>query len=110
MGWRSIGSISPGFDWVEFGEAVVGSTVVRAWSTYAQQPNGPALLRMNFYVDGIFNTQTIYPSPTKKMIEMRVPRLLIDKGIVVWYPAVKLARKTRPHVNDAWQLHLEELI
>lgn len=110
MAWRSIGSISPGFDWTEFGEAIVGSTMIRTWSTFAQQPNGPALLRMSFYIDGVFNTQTIYPSRTKRMIEMRVPRLLIDAGIVVWYPSVKVARKTRPHVNDAWQLHIEELI
>ena len=96
MAWRSVGSISPGFYWVEFGEPIVGSTVLRVWSTFAQQPNGPALLRMSFYIDGIFGTQTIYPSTTKKMIEMRVPRMLIDKGIVVWYPAVRLARKTRP--------------
>jgi hypothetical protein len=64
----------------------------------------------NLFPVNVLNTQTIYPSRTKRMIEMRVPRLLIDAGIVVWYPSVKVARKTRPHVNDAWQLHVEELI
>lgn len=109
MVWRPIGSSEPSFFWTEFGEAIVGSTFLRVSHTFAQQPNGPALLRMNF-IDGYSASYVLYPSTSKRLIEMKVPQPLIDKGIVVWYPALRLGFRTRPHENDNWQVYLEELI
>jgi hypothetical protein len=109
MSWQTLGQIEPGFNWTEFSIPVLGSTVIRVSHTYNQQPNGPALIRMNWY-DGYFGTRRIYPSQSKRVIEMRVPPLLADQGVVTWYPAIRLGYRTRPHENDNWIVLIEELI
>jgi hypothetical protein len=109
MSWQTLGQIEPGFNWTEFSIPVLGSTVIRVSHTYNQQPNGPALIRMNWY-DGYFGTRRIYPSQSKRVIEMRVPPLLADRGVVTWYPAIRLGYRTRPHENDNWIVLIEELI
>jgi hypothetical protein len=109
MSWQTLGQIEPGFNWTEFSIPVLGSTVIRVSHTYRQQPNGPALIRMNWY-DGYFGTRRIYPSQNKRVIEMRVPPLLADQGVVTWYPAIRLGYRTRPHENDNWIVLIEELI
>jgi len=109
MSWQSLGEIEPGFNWTELGIPVLGSTVIRVSHTYSQPPNGPALIRMNWY-DGYFGTRRIYPSQNKRVIEMRVPPLLAAQGVVTWYPAIRLGYRTRPHENDNWTVLIEELI
>jgi hypothetical protein len=109
MTWLTIGVIEPGFNWTEFGIPVLGSTVIRVSHTYNQKPNGPALIRMNWY-DGYFGTRRIYASQSKRVIEMRVPPLLANQGVVSWYPAIRLGYRTRPHENDNWTVLIEELI
>lgn len=109
MSWQTLGQIEPGFTWTELGIPVLGSTVVRVSHTYSQPPNGPALIRMNWY-DGYFGTRRIYPSQSKRVIEMRVPPLLAAQGVVTWYPAIRLGYRTRPHENDNWTVLIEELI
>jgi hypothetical protein len=108
MQWRTVGVIEPGFDWLEFGDPILGSTVIRVSHTYAQQPNGPALFRMNLY-DGHVNTRRLYPTREQRIIEMRIPPLLEARGVVSWYPALRLGYRTRPHELDNWRVMVEEL-
>ncbi len=109
MTWQTLGQIEPGFNWTEFSIPVLGSTVIRVSHTYSQPPNGPALIRMNWY-DGYFGTRRIYASPSQRVIEMRVPPLLAAQGVVTWYPAIRLGYRTRPHENDHWTVLIEELV
>jgi hypothetical protein len=108
MSWKAVGVIEPGFFWQEFGDPILGSTVIRVSHTYDQQPNGPALIRMNWF-DGYFGTRKIYPSQGKRILEIKIPSPLIEQGIVVGYLAVRVGYRTRPHENDNWRILVEEL-
>lgn len=108
MNWRTIGMVEPGFTWQPLGAPIVGSSVVRVSHTYAQRPNGPALIRMN-YASGYFNTRSFYPTLDKRIVEMRIPSILAAQGVLTWQPAIRLGYRTRPHENDNWQVLVEEL-
>jgi hypothetical protein len=106
MTWQPLGSIKPGYGWQQFGEPRLTETAVRVSHTYNRRPDAFAVLRFEL-LDGYFGTTRLYPSPSQRLITVRIPPALFEGGAVVWYPALTLGKFSRITEPDNWTVILE---
>lgn len=102
MAWENLGQVNLSLQWQLLDEAVIGGEVFRIRQTYSSYPIGYALLSFVYADGGRYGYRRFYPDRNQDiMLLMPVPEMLIEKGLIVRYPTLKISGKTRIHA-DVW--------
>ncbi|MGB3135404.1 MAG: hypothetical protein WBB18_01250 [Nodosilinea sp.] len=92
MGWSSLGTKQPGFQWEEFEFPVIGDAAVRVTQTY--EPSEVSFLNKillgEFYANGGYRfLRTIFPNTLPRLYSFTVPPVLEEAGYILRHLAVK---------------------
>jgi len=108
--WIPLGTVSPEIQWQQFSAPLLGGPwMFRFTHQWIHRPYGFAAFCQEFY-EGTWGYRRLYPVQNRPLlIRLDVPTELTERGIVAWYPSIKLGGYTRRFDGDGWLITVEVL-
>jgi len=112
VGWSSLGTVTPSFDWRFYPQPCIGTAAVRITQTYTP---GEVTWLNRLYLGEFYGTpggdfrflRRIYSGTTPELFELRVPETLEAAGYILRFLAI---RHNWNGVSEAanWNVLIEE--
>ncbi len=108
MGWSSIGTLSPSYDWQAFDTAIFDTNLFRISQAYSGENPGKLLIRNLFASAGSAEIKVIFPDPEPLLLEFPLsPEIRVLTG-AARYIQIKMPVSSRVYADTNWQVTIEQ--